>query len=1534
MNINGGPGQAVVAGINEADTQFWYIDRWSSPYTWGCTDNSCLPQEGEIIVIPAGQVILLDITTPVLAVLIVDGGKFIWDRKDGVELHMQYGVINNGGHFEIGTEEEPFCEGDALIMMYGHQRSINLPIYGAKVLAVRFGTLDIHGCPKTTTWTELDVTVEVGESEITLTHPVEDDWFVGNEIIIAATGDITNFHRSEKRKIAGVTNNGYTVQLDEPLEHRHIAVCSNGPNNNGQGWGWAGTLCTRAEVGLLTRNVKMMGNFNEDWREELAECELGVGIAFGTQTCFQNRFGHEEGSDQFGSVLFLHKPSYAKIEFFELTHAGQAFNLARYPIHFHTPGSLPTSYVRGCGIHNTFNRALTLHGVHNLTVEFNVIYNVMGLAFFLEDAVEEDNLLRYNLGIMNKKSSSLLNIDSTPAVFWIPNPNNIFYGNRAAGGTHFGFWFNPSDEPTGPSAQDPQYANFCVKNRPLGAFYNNTAHSMGKYGMWIFTDLTPTGPHGLCGETEPKAIKFGELPAENENGPIPPNTFGFFAWHCQRGAEFATGGAIQFLNMVVANNWKAGLAGKETFLDTYATPDMEEQASMFKRNIAIGHLDGDRELTACGDMGIETPWERFAFTVDDIQFFNFDNPTPNIASVDLNDFAMAGELDARRCIAFDPCYEPNAFDCGAITWFSKVSWYNSNRRMVFDWEHEAGVLDLDGTFTEDKPNTYVMAHSAAFNKNLCSPDTSDKYQATSNSHPADICVGEGNGETFKPHRFMFNGAKPDSLEGMMAVFTNRHGVAKSPFRNCRPRGNGWMVVLDGNEEYEMHFDNMDHISNISFAGDIDDFETGEWLTIRHDFPEKVDYAELNKKEGERIMEWPSDPLTLDSYNYHINNETGPPYSIRYTFNGQANDANPEVAKDGGALTWGKDFFVKPNFYKCFYKDCIPPPPKPLEPEPEMQDCNMLDCLGGQLPANNDPLYVSNGARMVIDSAAVSAANRHMKFSHVFIEGTLELSADALQSGETLIIEAENLILNTGMGNATDSLSTRRKRDVEYVNNGKLVIGTKDNPIPCDKTVEIKINGDQFSTSYGALAGLPPIGPKALGGFGGIEMHGCAPANTWSTLVNTINQGDNQITVNDDLTGWKVGDEIAIASSDYEHKHTEYFRIVNIAGQDIFLNTTANWRHLGSATTTATLNGKSVNQAAEVVLLTRNIKIDGTGGGDEKIGGRIVVFQWNQQIDQGIHEYIRNGYGQFENVEFKGMGQYGYTSFDDLRAQILFWGVDGTELTEDIDGVSTVVRAESYVRGCSFHNGYHTAIAAMMDSDNIVIDGNSIMGCVDDGIRTDSKGLQITNNVIGNVHMVQMWHGATANQVNSNFEEDQLPACINTGETDDVLISGNRCTGSDGGCFEGRGETCDAGWEICSGSVGSSTWIDNQGHSCSVGYFNIKYKQDSKCMKIANFYFYKIAYYGFGGIHTGDHTIIENTIIVDAKIGFFNVDTVPGDKKTNTIKSSYIGGRSDNYDCSYDKDVWNNLELNKFAGSLKPPGKVKGHFLIYFLKIFP
>ena len=122
------------------------------------------------------------------------------------------------------------------------------------------------------------------------------------------------------------------------------------------------------------------GNINEEWVEELPECELGTGTAFGVQTCFQNRFGHETGSDEFGAHLFLHMVSYARIQYCEFNFVGQAFNLGRYPIHFHTTGDVQgtDTYIRGNSIHRAFNRALTMHGIHNLTVEYNVAFNVKG----------------------------------------------------------------------------------------------------------------------------------------------------------------------------------------------------------------------------------------------------------------------------------------------------------------------------------------------------------------------------------------------------------------------------------------------------------------------------------------------------------------------------------------------------------------------------------------------------------------------------------------------------------------------------------------------------------------------------------------------------------------------------------------------------------------------------------------------------------------------------------------------------------------------------------------------------------------------------------------------------------------------------------------------------------------------------------------------------------------------------------------------------------------------------------------------------
>jgi hypothetical protein len=74
-------------------------------------------------------------------------------------------------------------------------------------------------------------------------------------------------------------------------------------------------------------------------------------------------------------------------------------------------GTVHNSYVKGNSISNTYNRAVTFHGVHYLRVTENVAYNTMGHVFFIEDAIETKNYIEKNLAVKTKASFSLLITD-------------------------------------------------------------------------------------------------------------------------------------------------------------------------------------------------------------------------------------------------------------------------------------------------------------------------------------------------------------------------------------------------------------------------------------------------------------------------------------------------------------------------------------------------------------------------------------------------------------------------------------------------------------------------------------------------------------------------------------------------------------------------------------------------------------------------------------------------------------------------------------------------------------------------------------------------------------------------------------------------------------------------------------------------------------------------------------------------------------------------------------------------------------------
>jgi hypothetical protein len=124
----------------------------------------------ESVYIPAGLNLLVDVDATAELNAIVVEGTLIFAPNDDPN-HERYFdaryIFINGGSMEVGTEEFPYTS-KLTITMHGNVYDPYLPIYGNKVIAVRYGTLDLHGVERTPTWTLLDFTVEAGGSQVTL----------------------------------------------------------------------------------------------------------------------------------------------------------------------------------------------------------------------------------------------------------------------------------------------------------------------------------------------------------------------------------------------------------------------------------------------------------------------------------------------------------------------------------------------------------------------------------------------------------------------------------------------------------------------------------------------------------------------------------------------------------------------------------------------------------------------------------------------------------------------------------------------------------------------------------------------------------------------------------------------------------------------------------------------------------------------------------------------------------------------------------------------------------------------------------------------------------------------------------------------------------------------------------------------------------------------------------------------------------------------------------------------------------------------
>eukprot|EP01104_Vermistella_antarctica_P014630 TRINITY_DN4639_c0_g1_i1.p1 TRINITY_DN4639_c0_g1~~TRINITY_DN4639_c0_g1_i1.p1 ORF type:complete len:1262 (+),score=282.17 TRINITY_DN4639_c0_g1_i1:48-3788(+) len=404
-----------------------------------------LPENTKVIVGNFGSKTFDKITVPASSELIF--------AHSNIDLHVKN--FHVAGYLKIGSPDCPFTN-QVTITFYGRKSRANEDDIGAAMGSKGMGVdgtgkIDIFGDSYRPTWSRLARTAKAGKNTIYLQQGV--NWQVGQSIVIASTAVHYPQHEDEVMVIESITSKKRKVKLTKRLKHDHYAG-----------------LEYQAEVGLLSRNIRFVGDGNSETEEEM--------------------FG--------GHVIVKGANTRARVAGVEFSKMGQQNVRARYPIHFHLMRESADSYVKESSIVDSYFRCVVIHGTNSTLVEYNVAYNNFGSCFYLEDGVEENNQFLYNFATKTKVigqasdcdgsgcgqgGESFVEDDTTqqPAdhsatSFYATNAYNTFIGNAAVGG-FAGFGFPNLPHPIG------LHTNWKIEpwKRPTQIFDGNTARGQDVY---------------------------------------------------------------------------------------------------------------------------------------------------------------------------------------------------------------------------------------------------------------------------------------------------------------------------------------------------------------------------------------------------------------------------------------------------------------------------------------------------------------------------------------------------------------------------------------------------------------------------------------------------------------------------------------------------------------------------------------------------------------------------------------------------------------------------------------------------------------------------------------------------------------------------------------------------------------------------------------------------------------------------------------------------------------------------------------------
>jgi len=649
-------------------------------------------QFGEVT-IPAGVTIVLD--QDISANRIFIEGKLVCPLNRNLKIETESILIESGGVFECGSLEGRFLGNLEILLKRKTQDDIDMRTKG--IMVGDEGVLALHGRRMIASWLEINQSINPGQKVVRVKKDERwqqnSGWRVGDEIVVASSS--FDPHEAEKRTIVSVTENSNLIVLtvNVPFEYFHFGEFKTyvGAQKN-----WV--INARAEIANLSRNILIKGE---------ADDENGFG---------GHSMVHEGGSAYIDSV-----------EFFQM---GQQGIKARYPFHWHVAGDVTGQYVRFSSIHKSYQRCITVHGTQASTLQRNVCYDFFGHGYFLEDGDEEDNILRENLAILGKRvpqDRSVLETDheasqprrySSPASFWVSNPNNTLIGNVSAGSEGSGFWY----------ALKHRFCRegFCLEpsKTPFGLFRNNKAHS-SEVGFTI--DGGPnTNARSYVSVADDDFSGSGPTEYEPQDGTIPKFS-NFMAYRNAHTGFWARGSKMIVKDSIFLENMRSVVFANNQVLKDSVIIGQLKGRNDFSEDLSRTFLryQPDSRMLYEFNTSIDQP---FVYGID-----LYDGPG-TFENIDFLDFPTDPYLvDGEEIIftafqAFGGVFKSttnyvSGLFFGDNTPYRKVHFGVPNRDAAYGGEWVTGIYDSDGSLTGTEGANVISAVEEINFDNSCSLDS-------------------------------------------------------------------------------------------------------------------------------------------------------------------------------------------------------------------------------------------------------------------------------------------------------------------------------------------------------------------------------------------------------------------------------------------------------------------------------------------------------------------------------------------------------------------------------------------------------------------------------------------------------------------------------------------------------------------------------------------------------------------------------------------------------------------------------------------